>query len=43
MAMEFNICLFRKQLDHVSKIVAPHAVLISLYVPPGKPIEEVRE
>ncbi len=41
--MEFNLCLFRKKLDHLSNIVAPHAVMISLYVPPGKPIDEVRE
>jgi peptide chain release factor subunit 1 len=41
--MEFNLCLFRKQLDQVSTIIAPHAVLISLYVPPGTPIDEVRE
>ena len=41
--MEFNLCLFRKRLDMVSNIIAPHAVLISLYVPPGKPIDEVSE
>lgn len=41
--MEFNLCLFRKQLDQAGNIIAPHAVLISLYVPPGKPIREVSE
>lgn len=41
--MEFNLCLFRKRLDHVRNTIAPHATLVSLYVPPGKPLEEVRE
>ena len=41
--VDFNLCLFRKQLDQASHIIAPHAVLITLYVPPGKPIAEVSE
>jgi peptide subunit release factor 1 (eRF1) len=37
-----DILLFKKRLDHARDIKADGAQLISLYIPPGKPISDVR-
>jgi peptide chain release factor subunit 1 len=37
------LCLFKKKLDQLSHITVPHSTLISVYVPPGKQIDQVRE
>ncbi|OPY32484.1 MAG: Peptide chain release factor subunit 1 [Methanomassiliicoccales archaeon PtaU1.Bin124] len=39
--MEFNLCLFRKRMERVSGIKAPHASLVTMYLPPGKAVNEV--